>query len=93
MPYGPRGSGKATAALVLGVLGLVTCGPFAAIPAVIVGRSAQREIDASRGTLSGRGLASAGVVLGWVEIGLMAFAVLVGVFVFVFGGALGLLST
>jgi hypothetical protein len=88
--YSPRSSGKATAALVLGILGLVTCGPFAAIPAIIVGRSAQREIDASGGAITGRTSASAGVVLGWIEIGLLALGLVIVVFVFVFGSALGL---
>ena len=92
-PYGggaPTSSGKAVAALVLGILGLVSCGPLAAIPAIIVGRSAQREIDASGGMLTGRGLASAGVVLGWIEIGLMVLGALAVALLFAFGGTLHL---
>jgi hypothetical protein len=87
---GPTSSGKAVAALVLGILGLVSCGPLAAIPAIFVGRSARREIDASGGMLTGRGLASAGVVLGWIEVGLMVLGALVVALVFAFGGSLHL---
>lgn len=57
-------SGSAVTALVLGILGIVMCGPFTAIPAIIVGRNATREIDASQGRLDGRGMAQAGFVLG-----------------------------
>ena len=86
----PRRSGKAVAALVLGILGVVTCGPFAAIPAIVVGRSAQREIDASGGLVTGRGSATAGVVLGWVEIAIMALGAIVVAAIYVFGGDVGL---
>jgi hypothetical protein len=92
-PYGggaPTSSGKAVAALVLGILGLVSCGPLAAIPAIIVGRSAQREIDASGGMLTGRSSATVGIVLGWIEVGLMVVGAVVVALVYAFGGSLGL---
>lgn len=76
------------AALVLGVLGLVACGPFASVPAIVLGRLAVRAIDASQGRLGGRGIATAGFVLGLIAtvvwtlvivlvIGLFAFSALV----------------
>ncbi|WP_029215553.1 zinc-ribbon domain-containing protein [Kallotenue papyrolyticum] len=40
-----------------------------AIPAVALGRQAQGEIARSGGALSGRGMARAGVLLGWITIG------------------------
>ena len=46
------------------------------IPAVIVGRNAQRAIRASNGTLSGEGMARAGVIMGWINIGLSVLALL-----------------
>jgi hypothetical protein len=55
----------AVAALVLGVLGIVLCplcGPFA----WSLGRKGELAADASGGTLGGRGLASAGKVLGMI---------------------------
>jgi hypothetical protein len=81
----PTTSGKAVASLVLGIVGLALCGPFAAIPAIIVGRSAQREIDASGGWQTGSGLATAGIVLGWIEVALMVAALFLVLAIFAFG--------
>ena len=72
-------SGKSTAALVLGILGLVLfCPIICSILALIFGYQARREIDASGGRLSGRGNATVGIVLGWIGVALMvAFIVLI----------------
>ncbi len=71
----PQQSPNAVIALVLGVVSillLVLPGSslLTAVPAVIVGKNARREIRASNGQLTGEGMAQAGVVLGWVTIGL-----------------------
>jgi hypothetical protein len=75
----PQTSGKSTAALVLGILGLVLFCPFIfSIIALVLGYQARREIDASGGRLSGRGNASVGIVLGWIGVALLvAFVLLV----------------
>ena len=65
---GATSSGKATAALVLGILGLVFCPLICSVLALVFGYQARNEIDASGGRLSGRGSASAGIVLGWVGV-------------------------
>lgn len=63
----PPTSTNAIIALSLGVASFVfCCGPLTAIPAFIVGRIAVREIDRAPGTLQGRGLATAGWILGLV---------------------------
>ncbi len=64
----PQNNGKATAALVLGLVGLLCCGLFAGIPALILGLSAKKEIEASGGRQSGGGMATAGIVLGAIAI-------------------------
>ena len=56
--------------LVLGILGLGCCGIFSGIPAAICGHKAQAKIKASNGTLDGAGMALAGLILGYVAIGL-----------------------
>ena len=66
---------KATWSLVLGILGVVCCGLFAGIPAIIVGNQAKREI-AGTGQ-SGEGAAKAGVILGWVSVALGILAAIV----------------
>jgi hypothetical protein len=65
---GQQTSGKSTAALVLGILGLVLCPLICSVLALIFGYQARREIEQSGGRLSGRGNATAGVVLGWVGV-------------------------
>ena len=62
-------------ALVLGIGSFVLCGIFAAIPAIIVGNNAKKKIAASGGAYAGEGMATAGIVLGWIQVGL---TVLVG---------------
>ena len=79
-------SGKATESLVCGILGIVLCGIFTAIPAVILGGQAIREIDASGGAISGRGQASAGRILGFISIALTVLAVIATILILVFAG-------
>ena len=57
---------KAIWALVLGIVGLLCCGFFTGIPAVILANMAKKEIPA-RGE-SGSGLATAGLVLSIIAI-------------------------
>jgi hypothetical protein len=58
---------------VLGIAVLCT-GIFGAILAVIFGNVALGRIDAAQGAEKGRGLAIAGIVLGWIGIALTALA-------------------
>ncbi|SFX12221.1 protein of unknown function [Streptomyces atratus] len=67
----PLPSGKATASMVLGILGLVLIPIILPIIALCLGISAKRMAD--RGQGGGRGQAVAGIVMGSVGI---AFAVL-----------------
>jgi len=59
-------SGTATTSLVLGILSLVCLGFLSGIPAMILGRRATREIDASGGRIGGSGVATAGFVTGLI---------------------------
>lgn len=83
-PAQPATDGRAVGALVLGILGLVACGPFASVPAIVLGRSATRAIDASQGRLGGRGLATAGFVLGIVATVVWALVILLVIGLFAF---------
>lgn len=53
--------------MILGILSLVCCGLFTAIPAIILGHLAKKEIDATPGQ-SGRGMAQAGFILGIIGV-------------------------
>jgi Domain of unknown function (DUF4190) len=65
----PRTSGKATAALVLGIAGFITV--FASTLAIALGTLALGEIRGSRGTLGGRGIAIGGLALGIIALSLL----------------------
>ena len=65
---GPTSSGKATASLVLGILGLVFCPLICSVLALVFGYQGRNEIDGSGGRISGRGSATAGIVLGWIGV-------------------------
>src|SRR4051794_22141601 len=70
----PLTPGAATAALILGICSLVIC-PWVCGPlALAYGYRARTEIDVSAGRLTGRGIATAGVVTGWIGCG---FALLI----------------
>ncbi len=68
-------AGIAVTSLVLGILGLICIGPFAAIPAVICGHIAKSKIKEAAGALQGEGLALAGLILGYVSLGLMVILI------------------
>ena len=72
----------AIAALVVGILGLIMC-PLAGPIAWVLGQSAEREVDASGGTLGGRGVATAGKILGIIATVLLALGVVFLVLVYV----------
>jgi hypothetical protein len=75
----PRNSTLAIWSLVLGIIGLVLLliciGPLFAIPGVICGHVAYSHIKRSGGTLAGQGMALAGLVTGYISIGLSIFLV------------------
>jgi uncharacterized protein DUF4190 len=66
----PKTEAKAVMSLVLGLLSLACIGAFAGLPAIVLGALARRDIDRSRGTLSGRALAAGGIVSGLFGTGI-----------------------
>jgi hypothetical protein len=67
-PYSPPNSTMAIISLVAGVLGLTFIPFLGSIAAVILGSMAKKEIRESNGALGGDGLATVGLVLGWIGI-------------------------
>jgi hypothetical protein len=86
----PQTSGKAIVSLVFGIVGFILLPLIAGIVAVIVGYSAKGDIRKSAGALKGEDMATAGIILGWVNLGLTVIGICVGV-VIVLGvmGAIG----
>ena len=70
--YGPpmqtKQSGKAIASLVCGIVGFCICGVILGPIAIFLGLQARKEIPASRGALTGDGMALAGIILGAVSL-------------------------
>src|SRR5215468_632157 len=66
-------SGMAIASLVLGVLWIYWIG---SILALTFGYLAKKEIRDSPEPMEGNGLATAGIVLGWVGMGTLTFVIL-----------------
>ena len=66
-------NGMAIAALVLGIVFIYGVG---SILALVFGYQAKGQIDRSNGTETGRGMAVAGIVLGWIGIGLILLIII-----------------
>tara|TARA_B110000495_G_C22849124_1_gene495141 strand:- start:223 stop:549 length:327 start_codon:yes stop_codon:yes gene_type:complete len=76
----------AIVSLVAGILSLTMCGIFAAIPAIICGHIGMKKAD--RGEASGRGMAMAGMIMGYVSLVLtVLFIAIYAFFVVVAVGA------
>lgn len=63
-----------TIALVLGILGIVCCSIFTAIPAIIVGKKSQQA--AAQGLATNGQLGKVGVLLGWIGLALFVVSVI-----------------
>lgn len=64
----PYTSGFAVAALIFGIVGLIGLPLVGAILALACGYKGRNDIDRSHGRLTGRGMAVAGVVMGYVGL-------------------------
>ncbi len=80
-PAAPRTDGRAIASLVCGIAGILLV--LAGVPALILGpiayfmgRSAQRRVEESKGTLGGHGAALAGWLIGVIATALGAVVTL-----------------
>ena len=76
-PPPPQSSSNATVALVLGICGFVVCPLVCSVLAIVFAKKAYTEIDYSGGRIGGRGMAQAGLILGWVGVGLCALGLLI----------------
>lgn len=75
---GPRGaqtSGLAIASLVTGLF--FWCWVIPGVVSIVLGHLALESIENSGGAKRGRGMAIAGIVLGWIGIGMLGLLVLI----------------
>ena len=74
VPVQQKTNGFAIASLVLGIIWIYWIG---SVLALIFGYVAKGQIDRSQGTQGGRGMAIAGLVLGWVGVGILIVVIVV----------------
>ena len=84
-----RTSGKAVVSLIFGILGFLILPIVGAIVALITGYSARNDIKSSNGLLKGDGMALAGIIIGWVNVGLVVVPVCIIVILALLGPAIG----
>jgi hypothetical protein len=80
---------RATTVLILGILGLIVCGPLA-IAAWVMGNSDLKEMDAGTMDPSGRGTTNAGKICGIIGTILLIISLIMVVVFFMFGFAAAL---
>ena len=89
-PYGyvqmPRTNSTAIVSLVAGIGAWVICPVLAAVVAVITGHVALSQLRTSGE--QGRGMALAGTILGYTNLGLVGVSIVVILLLTLFGGAL-----
>ncbi|HZE39049.1 MAG TPA: DUF4190 domain-containing protein [Stackebrandtia sp.] len=74
MPYRAPENGLGIAALILGILGVVSC-IACAIPAIICGHMGVKKAD--RGEADNRGMALAGLICGYVGLALWGIVIII----------------
>ena len=87
----PQQSGKAIASMICSIAGLMMCLFVGQIIGIVLGYSARNEIRASQGMLTGEGFATAGIIIGWIGIGIdillvLFYAVIFAMFIANFPG-------
>ena len=80
---GTKTNGFSIASMVLGILWLYWVG---SILALIFGYIARKQIRASQGQQGGDGMAIAGIVLGWIGVGVLLLLIVLGVGIGLSGG-------
>src|SRR5262249_17077832 len=85
VPTPSRTGALAIASVVLGALAWMTLPVVAAIAAVVTGHLARSEIERSGGASGGREFATVGLILGYVQLGLVFFAAIFLLMVLILG--------
>lgn len=74
--YSPRTYGLAIASLVLSITGMLPILPvIGSIAGIVTGNIARKEIKTHPDWYTGEGVAKAGIILGWIGIGLFILGV------------------
>ena len=80
VPVSSPTSSNAVIAFVLSIVSWAICPIIPAIVALVLASSAQKEIDAGGGRVQGAGLVTAARIISWINIGLWAAVIVIGIF-------------
>lgn len=85
----PQGkdSSLAIVSLISGILGWLLVPVIGALTAIITGHLANKEIRESNGALTGKGMSTAGLILGYVQLGFLFLAIIAVIIVLVLSPA------
>ncbi|MCX8528139.1 MAG: hypothetical protein ORN20_08370 [Candidatus Nanopelagicales bacterium] len=76
-------SSNAVVALILAIVSWAICPVISAIVALVFASMAAKEIQAGEGRIAGRGLVTAARMVAWINIGVMAATLVIGLLVVV----------
>jgi multidrug efflux pump subunit AcrB len=82
-------SNLAIASLISGILSWIIIPVLGATVAVVTGHRARREIRESMGTITGAGMATAGLVLGYIQLVIVVGTICVIAVLFLLGPVIG----
>ena len=74
-PATPPTSGMAIGSLIASIAGFIIVPILGGIVGLILGYVAKKQIRESEGTLAGAGLATAGIIMGWIQVALLGLPV------------------
>ena len=77
IPTQPKDSTLALLSMIFGIAAYVILPFIGAIAAVILGHMGKSEIKKSAGMLKGNGMATAGLILGYVQLGVFVLSICV----------------
>jgi hypothetical protein len=84
-PVRQESNGLAVASLVSSILGLTLIPTIGSIIGLILGYMARNKIRDSAGAMGGEGLAKAGIIVGWIGIGLAAIGICIALIAIIAG--------
>ena len=88
-PATPPTSGMAIGSLIASIAGFIIVPILGGIVGLILGYVAKKQIRESEGTLAGAGLATAGIIMGWIQVVLFALPICVIVVLTLMGPGIG----
>lgn len=89
-PATPPTSGMAIGSLIASIAGFIIVPVLGGIVGLILGYIAKKQIRESEGTLAGAGLATAGIIMGWIQVALLGLSIcVIVVFLALMGPTIG----